>query len=512
MKKLLLIALLIVGCEEVLEPEDCAGVVGGDATLDDCEICDGIEGYVAGSCYDCAGTPNGTAIEDCLGICGGDATLSECEALGDLAVLQEIINLNNLHPIDSPFYEPTDIGEQTWTGGRLTSINLNNWSLDTLPNTISNWTALKELNLNSNNLISLPNAICDIYNSLSTLSIFNNSICPPYPQCISKWDIFNQNQSECLNMGCVDSLACNYDDTSLYPYLTDNCWFANEWCDCSYPQNSVADCNNICNGDAKLDLCNVCDNDPSNNCIQDCLGVWGGSAIFDNCGVCNGSNEANTGNCDCAGEPNGDALEDNCGICDDDSTNNCVQDCAGVWGGNNIGYVQIEEKCYNIANTTHLLDLDIFTIPPEIGSLTNLIHLQLINENLYGEIPPEIGNLSNLKVLQLNSNNLTGNIPSEIGNLTNLTRLTLAFNQLTGEIPSEIGNLTNLTSLTLFSNQLTGEIPSEIGNLVNLDLFRITFNQLTGDIPQEVCDLIENKSNISIGDITSGNNLINTCD
>ena len=44
MKKLLLLALLVVGCEETTtepEPEDCAGVVGGTATLDDCGVCGG---------------------------------------------------------------------------------------------------------------------------------------------------------------------------------------------------------------------------------------------------------------------------------------------------------------------------------------------------------------------------------------------------------------------------------------------------------------------------------------
>ena len=146
----LIILLLIVGC--VTEPEDCAGVEGGDAVLDDCGVCDGIDGYVAGSCYDCAGVANGTAIEDCLGVCSGDATLAECEALGDMAALQDIINLNNLFPSDAPFYEPTEIGEQTWLNGRLTSLDLSYWSLDTLPNSIANFTALINLNLNSNNI------------------------------------------------------------------------------------------------------------------------------------------------------------------------------------------------------------------------------------------------------------------------------------------------------------------------------------------------------------------------
>ena len=42
-KKLLLIALLIVGCDNSTEPEvgDCAGVAGGTAVEDDCGDCNG---------------------------------------------------------------------------------------------------------------------------------------------------------------------------------------------------------------------------------------------------------------------------------------------------------------------------------------------------------------------------------------------------------------------------------------------------------------------------------------
>ena len=72
----LFILLLIVGCGT--EPEDCAGVAGGDAVEDNCGICDGIDGYVAGSCYDCAGVANGTAVEDCAGVCGGNTNPKVC--------------------------------------------------------------------------------------------------------------------------------------------------------------------------------------------------------------------------------------------------------------------------------------------------------------------------------------------------------------------------------------------------------------------------------------------------
>ena len=40
MKKLLLIELLIMGCETT-EPTDCAGVAGGTAELDNCGVCGG---------------------------------------------------------------------------------------------------------------------------------------------------------------------------------------------------------------------------------------------------------------------------------------------------------------------------------------------------------------------------------------------------------------------------------------------------------------------------------------
>jgi len=28
------------------------------------------------------------------------------------------------------------------------------------------------------------------------------------------------------------------------------------------------------------------------------------------------------------------AIADNCGLCDIDATNDCTQDCEGIWGGN----------------------------------------------------------------------------------------------------------------------------------------------------------------------------------
>jgi hypothetical protein len=73
--------------------------------------------------------------------------------------------------------------------------------------------------------------------------------------------------------------------------------------------------------------------------VQDCAGTWGGSLVDDECGVCGGDN---TSCADCAGLPNGANLEDNCGVCDSNSFNDCVQDCAGTWGGN-----AFVDNCYD---------------------------------------------------------------------------------------------------------------------------------------------------------------------
>ena len=91
-------------------------------------------------------------------------------------------------------------------------------------------------------------------------------------------------------------------------------------------------------------------------------------------------------------------------------------------------------------------------------SIENTTELDLGGQGLTGSIPPEIGSLTNLRHLYLYNNQLTGSIPSEIGNLTNLTRLYLENNQLTGVIPEGICDLdinwSSSNRFTISNNQL----------------------------------------------------------
>lgn len=184
-----------------------------------------------------------------------------------------------------------------------------------------------------------------------------------------------------------------------------------------------------------------------------------------------------------------------------------------------------------LGNLTNLLELNLALnpfesgpIPEEIGKLTKLQNLWLMECNLQGKIPVSIGDLRELQLLDVSKNNLTGPWPRNFNRLRKLVSLQLYQNKLEGEIPKNIGtmalelldasdnilsgilpvglgNLTRLKSLNLFENRLSGEIPAEIAELTLLKTLKLFRNSLTGQIPQklgsktqfEVLDLSENQ-------------------
>ena len=119
------------------------------------------------------------------------------------------------------------------------------------------------------------------------------------------------------------------------------------------------------------------------------------------------------------------------------------------------------------------------SIPADLGNLTALISLNLVDNSLTGAIPAELGNLAALRILWLHENDLTGSISSELGNLTALNDLRLFQNNLTGSIPAELGNLSALTTLLLDSNALSGVVPLPVavlgGELQQIDPSRCGF-------------------------------------
>jgi len=153
------------------------------------------------------------------------------------------------------------------------------------------------------------------------------------------------------------------------------------------------------------------------------------------------------------------------------------------------------------------------SLPPVIGKLTHLQHLDLSGHNLTS-LPSEIAYLTQLKTLFLNSDhefneNCLMSFPMEIVCLTQLEILDLSWNRL-NNLPSEISHLACLKTLILKGNGLTSfpsaiaclsqlqdldlsengfmSISPEIACLTQLKTLRLYDNQLTS-LPREICGL-----------------------
>ena len=164
-----------------------------------------------------------------------------------------------------------------------------------------------------------------------------------------------------------------------------------------------------------------------------------------------------------------------------------------------------------------------------------VVELELIANNLEGQIPAAVGRLDQLRNLELSGAPAYGavcsltNTRKEVGAgwrgsaseaenydlrsqvthsvrdrtlrvdvVVNVppralssagTRLRGPGNRLLGRIPPELGNLANLESLGLGANELSGPLPPELGKLVNLTKLWLPGNQLTGSLPRELGNL-----------------------
>ncbi|KAG9442360.1 hypothetical protein H6P81_018214 [Aristolochia fimbriata] len=165
------------------------------------------------------------------------------------------------------------------------------------------------------------------------------------------------------------------------------------------------------------------------------------------------------------------------------------------------------------------------SIPPWLGSLTNLKLLDLSWNKLGGSIPPWLGDLDNLFYLDLSNNSLTGELPSNLTQLKSLISgnisqqgstsnfpffskrnqsgkglqynqissfpptLDLCYNNLTGPIWPQFGDLVKLHIFDVSHNHLSGHIPEELSGMTSLELLNLSFNNLSGSIPASLAKL-----------------------
>ncbi|PIN11788.1 Serine/threonine protein kinase [Handroanthus impetiginosus] len=112
------------------------------------------------------------------------------------------------------------------------------------------------------------------------------------------------------------------------------------------------------------------------------------------------------------------------------------------------------------------LELPVFVQPNnasnlQYSQLSNLPPaIYLANNTIGGTIPVEIGQLKFIIALDLSNNKFSGNIPHTISNLTNLEKLDLSGNNLSGVIPASLQNLNFLSSFSVAYNDLEGPIPT----------------------------------------------------
>jgi len=120
-------------------------------------------------------------------------------------------------------------------------------------------------------------------------------------------------------------------------------------------------------------------------------------------------------------------------------------------------------------------------LPAEIGSLSELIELNLADNNDLGKLPPEIGNLKNLRKLDIRFCGLTA-LPQEVGNLKNLDFLQMWGNGFV-DLPYCVTELSSLKELYLNNNKLAN-IPYDIIKMDNLKYIDVQRNYLCNVLPE----------------------------
>ena len=125
-----------------------------------------------------------------------------------------------------------------------------------------------------------------------------------------------------------------------------------------------------------------------------------------------------------------------------------------------------------------------WTMPSEIGDLTELTILKVNQNKLSGEIPEEIYSLSKLTDLWLQNDNLSGVISEKLGQLTQLKNFYIDRNtNIAGTIPATIGQLKKLENINISKTGIGGSIPAELVGCESLVNFMAYENKLSGQVP-----------------------------
>ncbi|RCV22243.1 hypothetical protein SETIT_4G205200v2 [Setaria italica] len=149
------------------------------------------------------------------------------------------------------------------------------------------------------------------------------------------------------------------------------------------------------------------------------------------------------------------------------------------------------------------------------ATVSRVISLVLPNAQLSGTLPPDLGRVEHLKHLDLSGNALNGTLPATLLNATELRVLSLAGNGgISGELPDEAAAYARgLQELNLSGNALAGRLPAALCRLPGLAVLGLAGNNLAGGLPigglgaLELVDLSGNYFNGSLPSDFGGSRL-----
>jgi Leucine-rich repeat (LRR) protein len=147
---------------------------------------------------------------------------NQCFLQSHVNILQDFIDHNTSLNLKSPL----EIGFQDWKNSKLVSLNLSNMQINIVPDSIGLLKDLKSLDLSNNNISSLPESACSINLNNTSLNLYNNQICSPYPSCFDY--VSGQNSVICKNEPCpnkykkINDECVHNDDLEFLSTLIDS--------------------------------------------------------------------------------------------------------------------------------------------------------------------------------------------------------------------------------------------------------------------------------------------------
>ncbi|KAL7579018.1 hypothetical protein ACA910_019060 [Epithemia clementina (nom. ined.)] len=151
------------------------------------------------------------------------------------------------------------------------------------------------------------------------------------------------------------------------------------------------------------------------------------------------------------------------------------------------------------------------TLPDRIWKLTELMVLDLSDNDIFIDSLSNLGDALSLTELKLSSNTvgsisgiggaaalqafhctdckIQGPFPDEMFNLVVLEYLYLNYNEITGELSTDIARWSQLKELHLQHNQFNGTIPEELGSLNLIEVIDLGQNEFSGRLPANISSL-----------------------